>query len=484
MGNITVDIFEDSWKRKDLIWILLGPLCLITTLSILFLRLNESLIYLPLFSIAGITSCWLWKWRGLSFIAAFLFSWILYRFLSLHFSNVQTLWELGMGISLTLGFLITKISLEHLQESNEGPAIKDENTLMLAHKELSVLRADLETYKQIQLDNNEKIAKLQSNIQNKDVDLLKREDSYQKNLIEAQEQIKKLNDSLALLDVKCQQNQNKECEFAKVENSYQEKIIEYQNEIETLKQQASQLQNDKATLEIGYKQNQLRDQADLTKLKIFLQTKTADFLKQEDEYQKSVKKYKEEIDNLASQLCFLKDERIIIENTFEQIRLTDTQSIENLKNYIATKEKEFFLKEETFCENLRQYEEEIEKLKLSLKELKNEKPEQHSGEQSLWQAKRKAEGLYYQLREQFEQKSTTLDQTRHELFHTNEVLLKMQKVLDEKEIYALCEGDEMMLNHIITMEKHYQRIIEQLEKETEVCHHLLDQMINHAPLKL
>lgn len=56
---------------------------------------------------------------------------------------------------------------------------------------------------------------------------------------------------------------------------------------------------------------------------------------------------------------------------------------------------------------------------------------------------RRLEGLYQQLREQFSQKTATLDTTRRELFHTQEKLSAVQREVEESELNGDSEVDSL-----------------------------------------
>lgn len=94
-----------------------------------------------------------------------------------------------------------------------------------------------------------------------------------------------------------------------------------------------------------------------------------------------------------------------------------------------------------------------------------------------WQAVRKAEGLYGQLREQFEQKSQILDQTRYELFHAQEQLSKYLREKKENDIYRISPEENAMLKHIHHTEQYYSQMINALEKEIDGLQSLIDHMM-------
>ena len=92
-----------------------------------------------------------------------------------------------------------------------------------------------------------------------------------------------------------------------------------------------------------------------------------------------------------------------------------------------------------------------------------------------WRSIRKAEGLYHQMREQFEEKSNTLDQTRKELFHAEEKLLKLQRELDERGVYGFAQDEKDLLDHIIHTERFHTSNSEVLQKEIKALEAILDE---------
>jgi hypothetical protein len=75
--------------------------------------------------------------------------------------------------------------------------------------------------------------------------------------------------------------------------------------------------------------------------------------------------------------------------------------------------------------------------------------------------RRRAEGLYSQLKNQFEEKSLTLDETRRQLFYAEEKLLQLEKELKEREEFNPDPQVERLMGHINQM----QHQIEQSEQE-------------------
>lgn len=89
-----------------------------------------------------------------------------------------------------------------------------------------------------------------------------------------------------------------------------------------------------------------------------------------------------------------------------------------------------------------------------------------------------AEAKYRQLREQFEEKSKVLDQTRRELFLSNEKLAFLQREFDEERWYALGEAEESLQQHLLVVSKENEEAERRREKEVEALHRLLDSLMS------
>lgn len=79
---------------------------------------------------------------------------------------------------------------------------------------------------------------------------------------------------------------------------------------------------------------------------------------------------------------------------------------------------------------------------------------------------RRIEGMYIQLREQFEEKSTVLDQTRRELFHAQEQLTALYRSIDESSI-ELTDTERLLqkeLNDLINDAEETQQEVDILSK--------------------
>lgn len=81
------------------------------------------------------------------------------------------------------------------------------------------------------------------------------------------------------------------------------------------------------------------------------------------------------------------------------------------------------------------------------------------------------EGKYKQLREQFQEKSQTLNQTRRELFVSNEKLLKLERDYEELRLFSMNEVEQALESHMQAIEAER----ESHEREVEVLENLLEE---------
>ena len=65
--------------------------------------------------------------------------------------------------------------------------------------------------------------------------------------------------------------------------------------------------------------------------------------------------------------------------------------------------------------------------------------------------------LYNQLKEQFKQKCTVLDETRRELFYANEALLAFKKDVEEEHLYDLSVHERNLQNHILSLSHEFEK---------------------------
>lgn len=178
--------------------------------------------------------------------------------------------------------------------------------------------------------------------------------------------------------------------------------------------------------------------------------------KQIKQQEENKEEYKKVLEQVYKELDLQKEK-----NTWLQKESQENQDVLKYENDV--------LKEE--C---RQVKECLDLAKQELEKCENRQPV------ALPKQDRRIEGMYLQLREQFQEKCFVLDQTRRELFRANEALLKCQKEYEEEHIFDQSLIGKYWQRHCLklgnacdTMEKRYQQEVTEL---TELVNHLLVQM--------
>jgi len=112
---------------------------------------------------------------------------------------------------------------------------------------------------------------------------------------------------------------------------------------------------------------------------------------------------------------------------------------------------------------------------VSLHELEQQLAEnRQSGHEASQHEVRRLEGLYKQLREQFVNKSATLDATRKELFVTQENLLALKKDMEELQLYEAYESDKHLVQVLGSLENELER---EPKNEASQLHELINKLM-------
>lgn len=91
---------------------------------------------------------------------------------------------------------------------------------------------------------------------------------------------------------------------------------------------------------------------------------------------------------------------------------------------------------------------------------------------------RRLEGFYRQLREQFEEKTRILDETRQELFHTQENLMRAERELSEKELSSPQISYEEHISHLLKAEAELKQELEQSQQEIIKLNELVETLVS------
>lgn len=90
---------------------------------------------------------------------------------------------------------------------------------------------------------------------------------------------------------------------------------------------------------------------------------------------------------------------------------------------------------------------------------------------------KKVEGKYNQLKEQFEQKSEVLNETRRQLFRAEEKFMQLKLDYDEESIYQLTESTASMEQHILNIWNESHEKIQELNQEINALQSIITSLI-------
>lgn len=183
-----------------------------------------------------------------------------------------------------------------------------------------------------------------------------------------------------------------------------------------------------------------------------------------------VKIYEAQIESFAADKRKLEEER---EGLVQQISL--------LREGLREKEKTVQAQIARYEQQARVLLEEKEALKASLETLnvnvsRKAKDVKNAEKQEVPANQRKLEGMLNQLREQFNEKSKVLDQTRQELFFAREELARLHKEQEE----GLIEGASVMENYLLKVMEDSQVTSDELNQEIAALTALVDALIRQG----
>jgi chromosome segregation ATPase len=92
------------------------------------------------------------------------------------------------------------------------------------------------------------------------------------------------------------------------------------------------------------------------------------------------------------------------------------------------------------------------------------------------------EGMYIQLKEQFQEKCNVLDSTRKELFHAHEKLLKCQKEREEEQIYGQSSNERLLERNLLEFGRQYEQMHCHYQQEIEAMDQLVKQLLEQLSL--
>lgn len=247
-------------------------------------------------------------------------------------------------------------------------------------------------------------------------------------------------------------------------------------------------------LKISYEGNEKKLISLIEDIKAEAQTKEKALLAQQNEQREVLKNELERVVHEKDLLLAQKTELItILEEELQKISkekesLSHTaKEIENVKEELkkSCEEKALLLIQKT--EQITILQEELQKISKE-KDLEVQKNEPNSivneeEERKRFRELRRIEGLYQQIREQFNEKSNVLGITRRELFETQEKVFSLQKKIEEMEFFGENETEQSLYRIISLTEAELKKHITEFNEEKALLHQLVDVLIKESITK-
>ncbi|WP_075883614.1 hypothetical protein [Candidatus Protochlamydia sp. W-9] len=200
-----------------------------------------------------------------------------------------------------------------------------------------------------------------------------------------------------------------------------------------------------------------------------------------EELRKKLLNYKQELDETNQHLIeidLLKQSKLGLEQELglitEQLKQSQ-QEVDQLK----TVENQLIL----MTENNQLLEKTVDQLKKEFLELQEKTSsfqlsEQHKNFTEI--QFRKMEGLYLQLRKQFQEKSMVLDKTRQELFLTQEKMTSLYKSIEEEQIFDFSENERFLQKDLHILSVEYEKVISDYRVEIDEMSDLISILLKQC----
>lgn len=512
---------EQRIENQVQFWSMLGPFLLLISIAILLYKLSSHW-YFPISALIGIPLCVKWKMKGMAAALGFLFLVSLVSYQSLDID--ERYWHVGMGLAMAFSFIILTLSLEEVESLVSKLQRESQSRLD------NFLRLDETTKKaetswfeeRIQLsDRAASLAKDLTKVQEdkqifyklaqlaKD-ELIQIRDQHhllQQELFYKKQQIAQLNERLEESELTVQGFVNSDAEQTiitltkKLEESlvqqdtHQEVIAHLEALLETQKQEKAKLVEELAQFkEQEHEKSRLETRAEALQNQLDILDKEKEQLQEtftalRMQYEKvllSEIQHKQSIQTMSQRLVQLEanqdqKERDAIqyreikqklESQLSQSEIEFNQRMDQLQRRLAQVEKELSVKQS----EIKAQEENLKLAEAEIQRLIEEKENAPVFDPQLI----RIESLYKQLRNQFQDKSTVLDQTRHELFKVHEQLLRVQKEREEEHVFDLSEYESLLQREHVKLIRAYENSERIAAAEIKALEDLVGSFLNKS----
>ncbi len=471
----------------------MGPILALVTLLLMLFHPTPVTPFLALSMLFGLPACWYFKKWGAIF-AVFVLTLVIF-FNSTPIA-ADRFWHMGLVISILFTLFVTTNSSEEsetLIEEFSGHSSTTQNTIDQHHielanlnskhqNELNSLQKGMEALAQELKFSQENSRNLLDSIEQAEQELQTAKNDFE----QAKNEVERAKSETEII------KRELESQTIKEEHVLQE-LLDKRKEVFLLRDQLQEAQDElqKRPLDIASRQDASQNEH----LRELLSRKEQDIFNLQFRLDSAL----EDIKNHEKELFSLQDE----ENGQKKIQVEMLAQLEALK---AKNELLGFTVHKLQHENEMLISVEKEKLRLetlfetATKEIETlraacVKAEQIVSEHSIPAPlskelsnlnleeentlRRRAEGMFQQLKEQFQEKSNILDETRRQLFYTEEKLLLLQKNTKELAVFSPNPQAHYLIQHILKMQRHFDHTEKQYDAEINTLHGIIHKL-NHS----
>lgn len=466
-------------ERLFFLWSGIGPLLALITLLLMLFHTTPVATLFALTMVLGLPLCFYQKkWGiGISILALTILLWL----------NTEALvaapvWHLGIAFSIALTLFITSNSFE------EAASLVEEFTGQSAaiQKTLAQYKSEIEELKfkhQNELSANQKTL-----------------DSFSEELKNTQAKSQLLHDEL---EQKRRELRIAENEFEKARNANEvfrreldaktikeehvlEELLEKRREVFQLREQLQEAQEEQKN-----QAKTIQDEAEAQNLRDEISKKDQDLFNIQFRLDSAL----EDIQHQGKELSKIQNEKILQEKFQQELshqieslmREKEHQELTiNKLQHETSQGLSLKVEKEKLEDSLKATLQELEKVRFEALKMEEKKVEEKvsqecskCSDQNLTQEqclRKRAEGSYLQLKEQFSEKSAVLDETRRQLFHTQEKLLQLQRNIKEQEQFVFDPQVQSLLLHIRKMQNHLDRSENSYLAEINILHDIITQL--------
>lgn len=469
--GISLNAKQKQLENRIEAWTIAGPLIMVLTLLVVLINPLYHQLSLPVIALLGLICCWKWKIPGLALSLTILFSFSIYQLIQY---PDKILWNASLSSAIGLTFCITALSYKEIStifsEMSEEELVKQQNLKFADEKVIALEKRAQEAEKT--LKNHTQI--LQDQLAEKIASLK----SYETLHTKSREDVLLLNNQLA-------EKHNTLKSYETLITMAREEVLHINKQNESLAQELHKLRNQSELLRQEFEEiSILRQDEKLAFEK--LQEKEAIHHEAIQNLKASLTNYEKEILSLRS---LDQQKNLQIEEHVNSIQNLQSQNTIHQQEILQYRQKSEALlsvcekKEASLAEQIIVYETKCAQAETTIKQLESELAEIQRPITIVDDREvRKVEGLYFQLKEQFDEKDKILEDTRRQLFLNQEELARCRKELDALLLYGA--GDETQIkldSHVLKTADELTSIKNHYEQELEGLQDLVGHLILKEP---